>query len=865
MTHEQILATALELLEHGYSVIPIKIDGSKAPALSTWKRYTTELPPRVEVVAWFDGAQHGANTFDLGVVQGAVSGNAELTELEGRAATALPDLKQLAHDTGLGELWDRVTTGWVEMSPSGGFHFHYRVEGEVPGNTKLARAADKLVLAETRGEGGQVVVAPSRHHASGRPWVRLAGGPATAPVLTLDERDAFHALLRTLDEQPERDNAAENSRADVTPHDPTQGLTPGDDYENRTDWREILEPHGWTLLFARGRTRYWLRPGKARGQGISATTGHADDRDRLFVFTTSTDFAAEVPYTKLGAYALLEHGGDHSAAAKALAKQGYGKFATALKPADEDDLAGLIAPTNGETSWATTASPDSASAGTDSTSTSAIPAGAPSAPEPASTSAAPTARTDVVEREAEPNQDNTALLLVDAHHEHIRYCPGRGRWLTWTGHRWANDDREHVRELARGIARRLPTGEGWDRYTKSALSANGVTGIVRLAQTDPRIVAPAAELDARPYELNTPDGVVDLRTGAIAPPDPAALHTRSTTIGPNFEADAPRWHAFLADTFAGDPAMTTYVQRMIGLSLVGVVLEQVFPFAHGAGANGKTTLLSVIQHLVGMGDDGYAMSAPATMLLATRSEGHPTELARLSGARLVVTSELEDNQRFAEAKIKLLTGKDTITGRFMRQDWFDFTPTHTLWLLANHQPEVRAGGPAFWRRVRLLPFLHTVPEHKRVADLEDKLIATEGPAILAWAIRGAVEYFAEGLAEPDAVRAATEAYQRDQDTVARFVEERCETGSPSAQHLHVRSGVFRKAYEAWCAAEGEEPVSVKSMTLALRTKYGVVPERSSTARYLAGIRLLDDVPDEASDDRDAPPAEEDPWVQEGLR
>lgn len=204
-------------------------------------------------------------------------------------------LKFLADDTGPTDVWTLVTTGWVEMSPSGGFHFHYRLTGaDVLGNTKLARrpsTPDELasapgqrlqVLAETRGDGGQVVVAPSRHHAAGRPWIRLVGGPATAPVLTVAQRDAFHALLRTLDEQPET-TAPPGAAPPAARHNPAAGITPGDDYENRTDWADILIPYGWTLATQRGRTRYWTRLGKTFG--ISATTGRADDRDRLFVAT----------------------------------------------------------------------------------------------------------------------------------------------------------------------------------------------------------------------------------------------------------------------------------------------------------------------------------------------------------------------------------------------------------------------------------------------------------------------------------------------------------------------------------------------------------------------------------------------------
>lgn len=845
-----ILTAALELHAAGYCVLPIRADGSKAPAVQ-WKPYITQRADEAQVRVWFEHGDHG-----LAVVQGAVSGHAELVELEGRAVDALPALAALAKDTGLGDLWARLGAGWVERSPSGGFHWHYLVaDGDVPGNTKLARrpsTPEELeatpgqriqVLAETRGEGGYVVVAPTpgTHHPSGQPWVRLVGGPATAPVLTRDERDAFHALLRTLDAQ---DSAAETTAsAPVAPHDPTAGITPGDDYENKTDWADILTPHGWALSHTHGQTRYWIRPGKKRGQGLSATTGHDPARDRLYVFTSSTEFEPEVPYTKLGALAVLEHGGDHTAAAKALRAAGFGQIATALTPAPAGpppggDLDGLIV----DGSTARQAAPAAGAA----------PALRVVRPDERDTiaperDANPAARdSDAVERRAEPNQDNTALLLVDAHHDTIRYCPGRGTWLTWTGHRWASDDRELVREHARAIARRLPTGEGWDRYTKSALSAQGVGGVLRLAQSDPRVVAPVDQLDARPYDLNTPNGIIDLRTGTLSPPDPAALHTRSTQVAPDFDAAHPLWDKFLADTFAGDPDMIAFIARALGLSLVGQVLEQVFFFAFGAGANGKTTLLSVIQHLVGLGNGGYGASAPAEMLLATKNHGHPAELARLQGQRLTVTSELDDGQRFDEARIKQLTGKDTISARFMNRDWFDFTPTHTLWLLANHQPQVRVGGLAFWRRVVMIPFVHTVPEEQRVKDLEERLLAEEGPAILAWCIRGAADYFASGLAIPDTVRDATTAYESTQNTVAAFVEDCCVVGDPNAQHLKVRSSEVRAAYEQWCSDEGVDPVPAKSFTLALRTTFGVQSERSSTARYLAGIRLLDASPDASS-------------------
>ncbi|WP_422389921.1 phage/plasmid primase, P4 family [Arthrobacter sp. N1] len=821
------LETALNLHAQGISVVPVNTDGTKRP-LGQWKHYQTSRATTEEIHRWFTTGDLG-----VGIVTGTISGHLEMLEVEGRAAHRVIELKDLAHASGLANLWDRVTAGWFELSPSGGYHWLYRLawtpdHGKFPGNTKLAQAATRETTAETRGEAGFVVLAPSAGtvHPTGKPWTLLAGGPATVPTITPAEREQLHLIFGTLNEyephQVEQPSILDQALTGAAPLS-SDGIKPGDDYEAKTDWADILTPAGWTLVYGAGRTRYWRRPGKT-DPGFSATTGRAEDRDRLYVFTTSTEFQHEIPYTKFGAYALLHHGGDHTAAARALKDSGFGERPQHLRPADDVvmDLEQLGNPTRP----------------------------APAAPTPAPAVASVTDGTLALgtvhhlPRAYSETDDGNALRLVDAHHRNIRYVPQRGQWLTWDGHRWRWDEAQAVRELARQIARNLPADDKHEqKHQQVSLSRRGIDSMVSLAQSDQRTVAHLAALDARPYELNTPGGVVNLRTGEIAPPNPEALHTRSTAVAPDPTMPTPLFHQFLADTFAGDPDLTTYVQKLLGISLVGTVLEQIFPFAHGSGANGKTTLLGLLQRIIGIGDDGYSISAPAEMLLATHHPGHPTELARLAGARVVVTSELEDGKNFAEAKIKQLTGSDVISGRFMRQDWFSFVPTHTLWLLANHQPGVKAGGPAFWRRIRLLPFIHTVPPEKRIADLENRMAAEEGPGILAWFIQGAASYFEQGLTEPESVKAATADYANEQDSVGRFVEECCELGPSNDQLMHIRVSELRHEYETWCRRESEEPVSPKAFTSALTSRFRVSAQRSNTARFYSGIRFLNLSPD----------------------
>ncbi|MFC8124685.1 bifunctional DNA primase/polymerase [Streptomyces sp. NPDC057302] len=334
-------AAARELHDAGLCVLPIKPDGTKAPALK-WTPYKVTASTPAEHDAWFGGARHAG----IAVVYGAVSGCVEMLEFEGLAIREglLDEVTEIMDASGLGEPWAAIRNGWVTESPSGGLHFRVRLDGiPVPPNRKLAsrpatedeytpeerqRVAERpgakvvRVLIETRGEGGYGLVEPSSGtvHASGRPYIRSAGSPATIPVLGGDTMDAIRDVCRMLDSLPKVETPKSAPREQQPL--PDGGLRPGEDYEARTDWADILGPAGWTFITQRGNTRYWRRPSKDRG--VSATTGHAPDRDRLFVFTTSTEFTSEVPYTKFGAYALLEHNSNFKAAAAALRREGYG-------------------------------------------------------------------------------------------------------------------------------------------------------------------------------------------------------------------------------------------------------------------------------------------------------------------------------------------------------------------------------------------------------------------------------------------------------------------------------------------------------------------------------------------------------------
>jgi putative DNA primase/helicase len=254
----------------------------------------------------------------------------------------------------------------------------------------------------------------------------------------------------------------------------------------------------------------------------------------------------------------------------------------------------------------------------------------------------PTAPTSILDLEPiTKTDDGNALRLILAYGDRFRRIADMHRWFHWDGARWAIDhDERQIREAARELARSLPDDPKGENFKRSSMSATGVSSAVRLAVSDPRVSILAADLDAHPELINTPSGVVNLRTGEITPHSPDLLLTRITAYPADLDAPHPQWDAFLKETFDGDDELIGYMQRLAGLALLGNVRDHVLPFLHGIGANGKGVLTLVLQGLLGDADaGGYAVSAPDGFLMSGRDNVHPTEIARLRGARLVVCSE----------------------------------------------------------------------------------------------------------------------------------------------------------------------------------------------------------------------------------
>jgi putative DNA primase/helicase len=293
------------------------------------------------------------------------------------------------------------------------------------------------------------------------------------------------------------------------------------------------------------------------------------------------------------------------------------------------------------------------------------------------------------------------------------------------------------------------------------------------------------ELDLHPWLLACPNGVIDLRTGKFRDGRPEEMITVACpTEWAGLDAPAYQWEKFLLSTQNDDENMVRYIQRLLGYGITGLNIEHILPVFHGPGRNGKGKIVEVLNHLLGL----LAVSIPPELLLDQKrvrsSAGPSPDILDLKGLRLTFASETEEGQRFSAAKVKLLTGGDQLVGRYPHEKRpIRFTPTHTLILLTNHKPHAASDDFAFWERLHLVPFPISFVDRKPTAPNErqaDKFIAekmkSEAPGILAWLVRGCLEYQKRGLDPPGVVLEATEEYRKDEDLIAEFIEDCCMVG-----------------------------------------------------------------------------------------
>jgi len=432
-----------------------------------------------------------------------------------------------------------------------------------------------------------------------------------------------------------------------------------------------------------------------------------------------------------------------------------------------------------------------------------------------------------------------ARRFVVRHRNQARYCDMWSRWLVWDGCRWAPDGTLAILELAKDIPRMVyaeaaaiaddDIRKARVRWALRSESAIRIRAMLDLARSAPPIATVPDVLDQDAWLLNVQNGTVDLRTGRLQPHNPADNITKLAPTDYHPDATCPKFLAFLADIMDGDEVMIAFLQRAIGYSLSGDTSERVMFILHGDGNNGKTTLLESIRATLG----DYALRTPTTTLLASRNDTVPNDVARLKGARFVSASESEEGRYLAESVVKDITGQDTLSARFMRAEWFDFRPECKLWLGTNHKPRIRGTDNAIWNRIRLIPFTVTIPDAEINPHLKDELQA-ERAGILAWAVRGCLDWQQNGLDTPSTVRAATTEYRDEMDTIGEFLDDCCvENAAAMATVKDIHAAFLR-----WCETNGEKGMSKNALGRRLAEK-GFSRDRDTTgARAWRGLGLL---------------------------
>ena len=428
--------------------------------------------------------------------------------------------------------------------------------------------------------------------------------------------------------------------------------------------------------------------------------------------------------------------------------------------------------------------------------------------------------------DGKPTEETLALEWVGNQQKDWRFDHEINRWFHWDGARWKIDGtraalqsiREHIAEAAKGSP--ATNGKPQTGLAKAAVAR----GTETFCTIDPRVAVEHDVWDPDEFMLGTPAGVYDLRTGRNTGADRSAMVTRATAVSPAMGKPV-RWLQFMAEVTNGDDSLAHFLKLALGYCLTGSTREHALFFGYGGGKNGKSVLLNTVSRI--MGD--YSTTAAMDTFTASKGDKHPTDLARLDGARLVAASETEEGRAWAEARIKQLTGGDRIAARFMRQDFFEFTPRFKLFIVGNFRPRLHNVDEATRRRFNIIPFLH-VPANPDM-DLEAKL-TEEHPQILSWMIEGAKEWFENGLPRPAAIVNATDRYFEDQDLLGQWIEERCD----------VRDRAIGKAgdlYQSWCdfaAENGEEKGTQKAFAEAI-SKRGF--ERSRMHQFGRVYRGID--------------------------
>ncbi|MFE4610014.1 phage/plasmid primase, P4 family [Streptomyces niveus] len=415
----------------------------------------------------------------------------------------------------------------------------------------------------------------------------------------------------------------------------------------------------------------------------------------------------------------------------------------------------------------------------------------------------------------------------------IRYASGLG-FYTWNGSVWVRSDMRVRQEIHRMGAALVLAGQ--NQLARGFTMTSRIDALLTELQSVPNVSINATDFDDRPDLLNFRNGTVDLRTGRLRPHDQSDLLTYGLDLHYDPDAQCPRWESFLAEIFPGMPEMPAYIQRLIGYGITGHTTEQAFGVLWGKGANGKSVLVDTVTSVF----RAITRTTPFSTFEERKSGGIPNDVAALRGSRLVMASEGEAGKAMSESILKRVTGKDMISARFLRQEFFEFKPSFLLLLATNHKPKFKSQDEGLWRRVKLLPFKRWFAPAERDPDLDRKLLA-ESEGIAAWAVAGAVAWYREGLRDPQVITGASQEYRETSDPLAGFIPGVLEWADES---VVMNGNDAFNHYRDWCEAENlpaKEQWTRRAFYEAMEER-GAVKKRTNKGIALGCLRLADESP-----------------------
>ena len=432
-----------------------------------------------------------------------------------------------------------------------------------------------------------------------------------------------------------------------------------------------------------------------------------------------------------------------------------------------------------------------------------------------------------------------ANYFLKAFGDRIRFCVTWNKFLIWNGTCWQTDTRSSVESMCVKFVHKMYRGlrfisdlqlqKDFEKHLIKSESYRRIQALVGLVKVSEEIIVEDFELDKDEYFFNVKEITLNLKNGKGIVPEPKHLITKKSNFIYEKDAKCPTWDMFLMQIFNNDLGLIHFVQKAMGYSLSGNVSEQCLFILWGTGANGKSTFLNVLQYLFG----DYACSTMIETFMKKNSE-QSNDLARLKGARLVTTSEVEQGKPLSESLIKQITGEDVLTARFLYGEYFSFKPTFKIFMATNHKPKIKGADNGIWRRIKMIPFTVTIPPERRDKNLSDKLIA-ENSGILNWLIKGYAMWKKEGLKdEPKAVREANEEYRFDMDSVGTFIMECFEMDTSLMWRLDNK--LLYDTYLKWCNKNNERPLSHKGLSMRMQEK-GFKRRVSNSQRYWVGLVL----------------------------